>query len=240
MDAAAATGSGAAAWPASEPATAMRVRLAIVHTPTITAITMSVVRPHRRRGGRGSMRVGSITSPPYGRRTARVCGQTTILIELSSRAPGLTARSGWQDSSLHCAVNFHVDGMRSGSRRQTARTVSSVGGVSTAPKPGEALPLPGMHVTLAVREWALQKLSDNLRATNQGTGIIGDFDLDSITVHFRPHGDVAEVPDDYVALVIDADTEHGGHFHYVIPWNPCFAIGTMVQIVQAAGGVVHA
>jgi hypothetical protein len=68
----------------------------------------------------------------------------------------------------------------------------------------------------AVREWAVSKLTDDLRAAGEPTTIIGHLDLDTGCVQFRPLDHDAE----YLAMVIDADTENGGHFHHVIAWNP--------------------
>jgi hypothetical protein len=45
---------------------------------------------------------------------------------------------------------------------------------------------------------------------------------------------------DIIALVIEFDTFHGGPFRQAIPWNPIGAVDTLAQIVQSAGGVVHA
>jgi hypothetical protein len=103
-------------------------------------------------------------------------------------------------------------------------------------KPGEGLPMPGKPVTLAVQQWAIEKLIDYRRSTGLSTAIVNDLDFETLLVEFR----VAPNGSDALALVIDADTEHGGHFQQVIPWSPVFAPAIIAQIVQAAGGVIHA
>jgi hypothetical protein len=106
-------------------------------------------------------------------------------------------------------------------------------------KPGEGVPRLGVHVAVAVRQWTIAKLIDYRKANNLNTSIIGDLDHDTLSVQFRA------LPEDpkceCIALVIECDTIHGGHFNQSIPWTPDFVgVGSVVlQIVQAAGGVVH-
>jgi hypothetical protein len=103
-------------------------------------------------------------------------------------------------------------------------------------KPGEGIPLPGKPANLAVQEWAIEKVIDYRRSAGLNTAIVNDLENETVCVEFR----VAPGGGNALALVIDADTEHGGHFQQVIPWSPVFATAIIVQIVQRAGGVVHA
>jgi hypothetical protein len=108
--------------------------------------------------------------------------------------------------------------------------------MASAQKAGEGTPMPGVHAVVAMRNWAMSTLVDFLRASGQPTDIIGDFDLQTVAVHAEVEGahDAA-----FLALVIEADTLHGGHFRQGIPWTLSMA-GTLLEVVQQAGGVIHA
>jgi hypothetical protein len=102
-------------------------------------------------------------------------------------------------------------------------------------KPGEGLPLPGVHVLRAVREWAVMKMCADFVRKNWPTSILGDLLIDTMSVQFE-----SEEGSQYISLVVDADTASGGHFHHELPWDPAGAMTTLLQVVQQAGGVVHA
>jgi hypothetical protein len=106
--------------------------------------------------------------------------------------------------------------------------------------PGQGVAMPGTHVAVALREWALSKLIDHQRAAGLSTAIVNDLDLATVTVQFMPVDVDGDLHPDFVALVVEADTVHGGHFRQLIPWNPIGAVNTLTQIVQTAGGVIHA
>jgi len=104
-------------------------------------------------------------------------------------------------------------------------------------KPGEGPPLPGTPAQLAVRQWAIGKLIDYRRSANLNTAIVEILDCETVRVEFRA---ATKRDGNELAVVIDADTTHGTHFQQVIPWSPIHATALVVQIVQCAGGVVHA
>jgi hypothetical protein len=104
-------------------------------------------------------------------------------------------------------------------------------------KPGQGLPMPGKPATLALQQWAIEKLIDYRRSTGLDTAIVNDLDFETMLVEFRA---ASGQSGSALALVIDADTEQSGHFQQVIPWSPVFAPAIIAEIVQGAGGVVHA
>ena len=101
--------------------------------------------------------------------------------------------------------------------------------------------MPGVHAVEAVRHWAVGKLIDHRTSAGLGTAIIGDLDTETLTVQFEVTPEEGPDATRYAqAVVIDCDTHHGGHFKQIIPWNPISADAYLVQVVQSAGGVVHA
>jgi hypothetical protein len=108
-------------------------------------------------------------------------------------------------------------------------------------KPGEGTPMPGVHAIVAVRQWAVGKLIDYRTSAGLNTAIVGDLDTETMSVQFEITPAEGPSGERYaLAVVIDCDTLHGGHFKQVVPWSPIGAFAYVVQVVQAAGGVVHA
>jgi hypothetical protein len=152
-----------------------------------------------------------------------------------------TVLSGW--STAHLRVLRRVVGIGLNRARRGSLDFELWHGGGRAmtqhdQQPGEGIPLPGVAAQKAVEQWAIGKLIDYRQSVHMNTAIINDLDLDTlcVTFHTTPHADGGSG----LVLVMDADTLHGGHFQQVIPWSPMHVTAEVVQIIQSAGGVVHA